>query len=214
MSVKKVFWENPYLAELEAKVTGVKGNVITLDQTIVFAFSGGQQSDSGTIGGFEIIKANKEGKEIFYTIEANHTLVPDQTVMVVIDWDKRYRLMKLHFAAEIILELVYKNYHHPEKIGANITTDKARVDFFWEGKISTIFPELLEKANAIINSNLDIVSAFEDEKNETRYWCIEGFAKVPCGGTHPKKTGEIGPITLKRNNLGKGKERIEIYLQS
>ena len=76
MSVKKVFWENPYLAELEAKVTGVKGNVITLDQTIVFAFSGGQQSDSGTIGGFEIIKANKEGKEIFYTIEANHTLVP------------------------------------------------------------------------------------------------------------------------------------------
>ena len=88
------------------------------------------------------------------------------------------------------------------------------MDFFWEGKISTIFPELLEKANAIINSNLDIVSAFEDEKNETRYWCIEGFAKVPCRGTHPKKTGEIGPITLKRNNLGKGKERIEIYLQS
>lgn len=212
MSVKKIFWENPYLTKLEAKVTSVNGNVITLDETIAFAFSGGQQSDSGTIGGFNIIKAQKEGKEIFYTIEDTHNLVQDQPVRIEIDWEKRYRLMKLHFAAEIILELVYQNYGHPEKIGANITTDKARVDFLWNGKISEIFPELLEKANHIINSDMDIVSAFENVETEKRYWYIEGFAKVPCGGTHPKRTGEIGPIFLKRNNLGKGKERIEVYI--
>lgn len=214
MSVKKLFWENPYLTELEAKIMSVKGNVITLDKTIAFAFSGGQQSDAGTIGGFQIIEAKKEGKEIYYIIEKNHNLIPNQDVMVIIDWEKRYRLMKLHFAAEIILELVYQNYNHPEKIGANITVDKARVDFLWDGKISEIFPELQGKANSIINSNLDIISDFEDEENEKRYWCIEGFAKVPCGGTHLKRTGEIGPITLKRNNLGSGKERIEIYLQT
>ena len=212
MSVKKVFWENPYLTELEAKVTSVNENIITLDQTIAFAFSGGQQSDSGTIGGFQITEAKKEGKEIFYTIEENHNLIPEQNIMVIIDWEKRYRLMKLHFAAEIILELVYQNYNHPEKIGANITADKARVDFFWEGRISEIFPELLSKANNIIESNLDIISDFDNEESEKRYWYIEGFAKVPCGGTHLRKTGEIGPIYLKRNNLGKGKERIEIYL--
>ena len=214
MSVNKIFWRNPYLTELKAKITSVDDNVITLDQTIVFAFSGGQQSDSGTIGGFQIIEAKKEGKEIFYTIEQNHNLILDQDVMVAIDWEKRYRLMKLHFAAEIILELVYQNYNHPEKIGANITVDKARVDFFWDGRISEIFPELLKKANNIINLNLDIISAFDDEESEKRYWCIEGFAKVSCGGTHLRKTGEISPITLKRNNLGSGKERIEIYLKS
>lgn len=214
MSVKKIFWENPYLTRLEAKVTSIDNNVITLDQTIAFAFSGGQQSDSGTIGGFQIIEAKKDGKEIFYTIEQNHNLLLNQNVMVTIDWEKRYRLMKLHFAAEIILELVYQYYNLPEKIGANITVDKARVDFFWDGRISEIFPELLNKANSIINSNLEIKSAFDDEENEKRYWCIEGFAKVPCGGTHLKKTGEIGSISLKRNNLGNSKERIEIYLQS
>jgi Ser-tRNA(Ala) deacylase AlaX len=214
MSVKKIFWENPYLSELEAKVTSVKDNVITLDQTIAFAFSGGQQSDSGTIGGFQIVEAKKEGKEIYYAIEKNHNLIPNQDVLVIIDWEKRYRLMRLHFAAEIILELVYQNYNHPEKIGANITSDKARVDFFWEGKISEIFPELLIKANSLINSNLEIISAFEDEENEKRYWYIEGFAKVPCGGTHLRRTGEIGQISLNRKNLGGGKERIEIYLQS
>jgi Ser-tRNA(Ala) deacylase AlaX len=212
VSVKKLFWENPYLTEIEAKITSVNNNIITLDQTIVFAFSGGQQSDSGTIGGFNIIEAKKEGKEIFYTIESNHNLILNQNVMVTIDWEKRYRLMKLHFAAEIILELVYQHYNHPEKIGANITVDKARIDFFWKGNISEIFPELMNKANNIINSNLSIISAFDDEKNEKRYWDIEGFAKVPCGGTHLKRTGEIGSISLKRNNLGSGKERIEIYL--
>ena len=214
MSVKKLFWENPYLTELEAKVTSVNNNIITLDQTIVFAFSGGQQSDSGTIGGFQIIEAKKEEKEIFYTIKNNHNLIHNQDVMVIIDWEKRYKLMKLHFMAEIILELVYQNYNHPEKIGANITVDKARIDFFWPEKISEIFPDLISKVNSIINSNLDIVSAFDDEENERRYWCIEGFAKVSCGGTHLKKTGEIGLISLKRHNLGSGKERIEIYLES
>ncbi|PKM65826.1 MAG: alanyl-tRNA editing protein [Firmicutes bacterium HGW-Firmicutes-2] len=214
MSVRKIFWENPYLTELEGKVTSVDDNVITLDKTIAFAFSGGQQSDSGTIGGFKILEAKTEGKEIFYTLDHNHNLIIDQDVIVTIDWEKRYSLMKLHFAAEIILELVYQNYNHPEKFGANITIDKARVDFFWDGRISDIFQELLNKANNIINLNLDIISAYDDEKNQKRYWCIEGFAKVPCGGTHIRKTGEIGPISLKRNNLGSGKERIEIYLKS
>lgn len=214
MAVKKVFWEDPYITEIEAKVTSVNNNIITLDETIAYAFSGGQQSDSGTIGGFQIIEANKEEKEIYYTIEQNHNLKFGQNVIVKIDWEKRYKLMKLHFAAEIILELVYQNYNHPKKIGANITVDKARIDFFWDGKISDIFPELINKANNIIKSNLDIISAFDDEENERRYWYIEGFAKVPCGGTHLRKTGEIGSISLKRNNLGSGKERIEIYLQS
>src|SRR4030042_2953358 len=96
-------------------------------------------------------------------------------VIVKIDWDKRYKIMKLHFAAEIILELIYQNFNRPEKIGANINEDKARVDFKWEGNISKIFPFLENKARKIINSDLDIVSQFSDEENEMRYWQIEGF---------------------------------------
>jgi alanyl-tRNA synthetase len=39
---------------------------------------------------------------------------------------------------------------------------------------------------------------------------VQGFATMACGGTHPKSTGEIGALKLKRKNIGKGKERIEI----
>jgi Ser-tRNA(Ala) deacylase AlaX len=61
--------------------------------------------------------------------------------------------------------------------------------------------------------NRDIVSAFSDEENEQRYWEIVGFARMPCGGTHLRRTGEVGELELKRKNIGKGKERIEIYLR-
>ena len=213
MAVTKIFWENPYLTEIEAKVTGVNNDIITLDRTIAFAFSGGQQSDSGTIGGYEIIEARKDGKEIFYNIAHNHYLNDGDDVLVKIDWEKRYKIMKLHFAAELILELVYQEFNRPEKIGANITSEKARVDFYWNGNISETFPLLESKIKRIIDSNYPIISAFDDEDNERRHWEIKKFAKVSCGGTHLKRTGEIGSISLKRNNIGGGKERIEIYLQ-
>jgi len=44
------------------------------------------------------------------------------------------------------------------------------------------------------------------------YWEIDGFSKVPCGGTHVKSTAEVGLVKLKRVNIGSGKERIEIKL--
>ncbi|MDO8656952.1 MAG: alanyl-tRNA editing protein, partial [Nanoarchaeota archaeon] len=45
------------------------------------------------------------------------------------------------------------------------------------------------------------------------WWWQCGEWKMPCGGTHPRTTGEIGALTLKRKNIGKGKERIEIFLK-
>lgn len=212
MACRKVFWENPYLVELDTVVTSIKDNQLTLKETIVYGFSGGQQSDSGTINGFEILEARKDEKEIYYTIRAGHGLKVGDLAHVEIDWVKRYRLMKLHFAAELVLEWVYQNYNHPEKIGANITEDKARVDFYWDGNINKIFPELENAIGKIIESDLAIESNFSDVENEIRYWEIKGFGRVPCGGTHIRRTGEIGKVKFKRTNTGGGKERIEIQL--
>ena len=78
--------------------------------------------------------------------------------------------------------------------------------------VFAMMPMLLEKATAIVTGNQPIVSTFSDEANEERYWEIREFSRVPCGGTHLKRTGEIGAITLKRKNIGKGKERIEIFV--
>ncbi len=210
---KKLFWTEPYLTHLETRIAGVKGNDVTVEQTIFYALSGGQESDHGAIGNTRVLEARKEGKDIVYTLEDGHGLKSGDQVSMSIDWERRYKLMRLHFAAEIVLELAYRNLISIRKIGAHIAQDKARIDFEWGENVSKAFPVIKEKAAAIIGANQEITSAFSDEDKEERYWEIGGFARVPCGGTHLRRTGEIRGIELKRKNIGKGKERIEIYVQ-
>ena len=209
---QKIFWENPYQWRHETEVTSVCGEVITLKETIFFAFSGGQESDSGTIGGYPVINAHKTGKEIYYALPENHGLTAGERVTVEIDWDRRYKLMRLHFAAELMLELITRKLAGSRKIGAHISADKARIDFEWPENITDLLPQIHDRAKRIIDANSPIESAYSDKQSERRYWQVDGFATVSCGGTHLKRTGEVGEVVLKRKNIGKGKERLEIYL--
>jgi Ser-tRNA(Ala) deacylase AlaX len=209
---QKLFWADPYQTSLDTHVTGVNGNDLTVAQTIFYAFSGGQESDAGTFNNCRVLEARKAGQDIIYALEEGHGFSVGDPLTMQIDWERRYRLMRLHFAAEIILEVVYQQLNPITKIGAHIAQDKSRIDFEWNENISLHFPVLTEKASRLIEANLDIISAFSDEPNQKRYWEIAGFARVPCGGTHLRRTGEVGTIQLKRKNVGKGKERIEIVV--
>lgn len=209
--MRKVFWDNPYQCKLTTKVAEVSGQQILLEETISFSFSGGQESDKASINDLPILNSEMEGNLIYYTLEEGHGLCPGDQVFMEIDWPRRYRLMRLHFAAELILELVTQKLGL-EKIGAHISETKARIDFVFDKNISLIFEETLNEYNKIIQRNLPIKTCFSDKENERRFWQIEGFAKVPCGGTHVKSTSEVGFINLKRVNIGSSKERIEIKL--
>jgi alanyl-tRNA synthetase len=209
----KVFWQDPYQTELQTTVKTVNGNQITVTETIFYAFSGGQESDRGTIGGHDVLEAKKVDQEIIYTLNEQHGLKAGDVVKMTIDWERRYRLMRLHFAAEVVLELVCQRFPEVIKVGAHIAQDKSRIDFEWDQNITPFILSLQEAAQQIISANQDIISAFSDEANERRYWKINEFSQVPCGGTHIKRTGEMGVIRLKRVNPGKGRERIEIYVE-
>ena len=209
---KKQFWVDPYQTVFDTVVATVDGADVTLQSTIFFAFSGGQESDAGSIGGHPVLAARKDGLEIVYTLAEGHGLIAGQAVRIEIDWARRYRLMRLHFAAELVLELACKALPGVDKVGAHIAQDKARIDFVWPQSIAPLLPGIAAEANAIVAADLSIVCAFDDEAGERRYWEIAGFSRVPCGGTHVRRTGEVGVIRLKRNNIGRGKERVEIYL--
>ena len=209
---EKVFWQAPYLKRLPTQVVTVAGAEITVVRTIFYAQSGGQESDKGTIGGHPVLEARRDGREIVYRLPEDHGLRPGDPVVIEIDWERRYRLMRLHFAAEIVLELVNRHLGPVEKIGAHVAVDKARIDVVWPDNIAEHFPLLEAEALAIIAGDEPIESAFSDEAAERRYWKIEAFARVPCCGTHLRFTGEVGAIALKRTNIGKDKERIEVTL--
>jgi len=209
--MRKVFWDDPYQTSLVTTVTSVSHNRILLNETIAFSFSGGQESDKAHINGLSVLDSEIEGNLIYYILPNKHGLSPGDTVNMEIDWTRRYRLMRLHFAAELILELVIRKLKI-EKIGAHIAETKARIDFVYDKNISFIFESLLNEYNDIIANDSVIKTGFSDIEKQRRYWEIEGFSKVPCGGTHVKSTSEVGYVTLKRVNIGGGKERIEIKL--
>ncbi|MGE3317814.1 MAG: alanyl-tRNA editing protein [Candidatus Berkiella sp.] len=210
--MQKVFWDNPYQKQVHTQVTEVTGDRLLFAETIAFSFAGGQESDKGTVNGLAILCSEKVGNLIYYILPSGHGLKVGDKVTMEIDWERRYQLMRLHFAAELVLELVVRKLNL-EKVGAHIAQTKARIDFSYDQNISCIFNEILTEYNEIIAQDLPIMTGFSDVLNQRRFWKIEGFAEVPCGGTHVKSTGEVGYVTLKRANIGAGKERIEIRLQ-
>ncbi|MBY0503200.1 MAG: alanyl-tRNA editing protein [Bryobacteraceae bacterium] len=209
VATRKLFWEDPYRTSLDTRIRAVAGDEVSLDETILYALSGGQESDAGTINGLPVLAARKEGLDIWYRLPAAFTA--GEAVQVKLDWPRRYALMRLHFAAELVLELTYRARPGIEKIGAHIDARKSRIDFLLDEPITPLLPSLTRDAQALIDARHPITSAFSHEATQRRYWEIEGFARVSCGGTHPRHTGEVGQLKLKRNNIGKGKERIEIY---
>ena len=93
-----------------------------------------------------------------------------------------------------------------------VTFNTSAPDFIADANISTYFEEILNQYNQIINQDLAIETGYSDIENQRRFWKIDGFAQVPCGGTHVRSTGEVGYVALKRDRPGKSIERIEIKL--
>lgn len=210
MTTKKLFWEDPYMKECQAKVTSVDGKEVKLDPTIFYAFSGGQASDSGTIGEIPVEKA-VANEDIFYVLEREPNFGEGDKVKVKIDWDRRYKIMKLHSAAHLIFFLFKEKTGKKKIIGSNVSERKSRLDYEYPERITPLLPEIEEKANEIISQGKE-VKTYPDEENPRKRWWESGEWKCPCGGTHVKNLKEIGKLKLKRKNIGAGKERIEIKL--
>ena len=216
MSTRKLFYEDPYLKEAEAKVLKIDGEKVFLDKTIFFPFSGGQASDNGTINAQFIKDVQKEGDEIIHFVERPEFKEGDK-VTLVLDWKRRYKLMRLHSAAHIVYFVLRKKIGEQKMIVSNINPDKARLDYEYPKSIAEFLPDAERETNALLDASLAI-KTWEGE-NGRRFWQLQGShelheigEKLPCGGLHPKNTKEIGKIVLKRKNLGAGKERVEIIL--
>lgn len=209
--MEKLFWNDPYATECKAAVVSIKGKEVKLDRSIFYAFSGGQESDSGTIGEIRVAEARKEGDDILYILESEPAFKEGDIIDVKIDWEKRYKIMKLHAATHIVFALFSEKTGVKKLIGSNITSEKGRVDFEYPESVAPLLQEIEEKSNGLFVQDIEI-KTYPDEKDPGRRLWKCGDIFYPCGGTHPKSTKEIGKVFLKRKNVGKGKERIEVYL--
>lgn len=226
-----------YKKEFDAQVQKVKEGVfITFDQTYFYPTGGGQPYDMGTITSngitYKIIFVKKEEEEIVHEV-SDLGLKEGDSIHGIIDWDRRYILMRYHTAAHILSEII------SHATGALITgnqleIDKARIDFSLENYDKEKVLGYIAQANKIIKEAhpihwsllsrkeaeallgekmTSLAKGFSEEIQEVRIVDIEGFGKEACGGTHVKNTSEIEEIKfVKAENKGKNNRRIVITL--
>ncbi len=230
-----MYLKDSYKKELETTVVETDEDKIVLQDTIFYPESGGQASDEGKIiredKEFKVIKVKKEdGKVVHYLNKLG--LKNGEKVKCIIDWDKRYKLMRSHTAAHI-LGAIFQKEMNALVTGNQITSEKIRMDFNLENPDREKLKKLVEKANDIIKKNLEVTSyemKREDvEKNPQmvkltmglpagikilRIVKIGDIDKQPDAGTHVKNTSEIGEIEfMDYETRGKNNKRIYVRLK-
>ncbi len=232
---KALYMDDSYLKEFESEVLEVNGQEVVLKETAFYPSSGGQPHDTGIIKKedteYEVTDVRKDKDKIIHVLNKDGLNEGDR-VKGIINWDRRYKLMKAHTATHILCTILHK------ETGGLITgnqlyEDKLRVDFNLENYDKEILEKLVEKANEVIKSNKDVTTyylpreeAFKVEGalklanilppaiKELRIVEIEDVDKQVDGGTHVKNTKEIKKIQLqKTKNKGKNNRRLEVSVE-
>jgi misacylated tRNA(Ala) deacylase len=223
--------EGNYIKEFSANVIKNNDNYIILDKTAFYPVGGGQPSDSGFIEWddkkSEIIQVIKKGDAVKHIV--NGEKPPNATkVNATIDWDVRYKHMKMHTAQHILSGIVFDDYK-ARTVGNQIHADYSRVDFHPVKLFEKDLKDIVIKFDEIVSKNLP-VKIYEEERinlekrvdsqranldllpksiRMLRIVEIQGFDICPCAGTHVKNTSEIPHIKeIRRETKGKDTDRI------
>ncbi|NJE76212.1 alanyl-tRNA editing protein [Thermococcus sp. ES12] len=210
---RKLYYEDAYLKEAKAKVLEVKDNALLLDQTVFYPTGGGQPHDRGTISGVEVLDVYKDDAgNVWHVVAEPERFKPGDEVELKIDWDYRYKLMRIHTAMHLlehVLNLVLPGEW--ELYGSGMSVEKGRYDILYPENVNQWKEQIIETFNRLVDEGGEVRIWWE---GETRYTQIRDFEIIPCGGTHVRDIREIGHLKkFKRSSLGKGKQRLEIWLE-
>ncbi|NPA22022.1 MAG: alanyl-tRNA editing protein [Candidatus Micrarchaeota archaeon] len=225
-----LYLKDSYLKECEATVVKVDGNKVILDKTIFYPRGGGQPHDTGYINDAKVIEVKKENGEIVHVVEGSPPKEGEK-VRCKLDWERRYKLMRMHTAAHVLASVFYKDY------GAKITgnqlgEEKTRFDFNVPDFNRELLEEAVQKANTLLQQDLELkiyelpreealkipeivklAGALPPSLERLRIVEIPGIDIQADGGTHVRNLREVGQIKiLKMENKGKNNRRIYFTL--
>ena len=156
---RRIFWEDMYARDFEGKVISVDGNRVVLDQTAFYPRGGGLVSDVGKLGGANVTEVVKEGEEVYHVVDNPGVLKVGETVHGTIDWDRRYKVMKMHTTAHILCAIV--NRETGALITGNqINPDESRIDFNLEQFDREKLFDYVTAANAVVTRGVDVKTYF------------------------------------------------------
>src|SRR5713226_9365583 len=221
MSTDCLFREDSYLKECSASVVGLtEAGGVVLDRTVFYAASGGQPADRGVLttatGDAILIESagytDPEKTEIAHlpATTSGPSLKVGEPVHAVIDWSLRYARMRMHTALHLLSAVL------PYPVtGGSVGDAESRLDFdIPEAGLDK--DEITARLNAMIAADAEVRARWitDDElaaspglvktmsvkppmgTGRVRLIEIAGFDLQPCGGTHVRRTGEIGAVRV------------------
>lgn len=228
-----LFRDDAYRRACETTVTGADDDGIRLAATVFYPEGGGQPGDSGRLilpdGTALTIADTKKGadhEDVVHVPEAGAALpAPGTPVTAEIDWDRRYRHMRIHTCLHVMCAVI-----DGDVTGGQIGDGKGRLDFnlpdtrLDKDAIAAEINRLIAKDHAVgerwitdedLAGSPQLVRTMSVKppmgSGRVRLLEIEGVDLQPCGGTHLRRTGEIGPVRVtKIENKGKQNRRVNI----
>ncbi len=221
-----------YLREFDAKVVERGPDYVILDQTLFYAEGGGQPDDRGLLrwpgGEAKVLRVTKE-KGVY---KHHMDRIPEaDDVHGVIDWERRYKHMRMHTSQHLMSGLVYRIFT-ARTVGNQIHADFSRVDFAPANFTAADLQRIEDESNAVADAAVD-VRIFEEDRavvanrvedralldlipQSIRRLRVIDIGKAdycPCGGTHLKNTREIGKVhILEKRSKGKETDRVSYEL--
>jgi misacylated tRNA(Ala) deacylase len=237
MSTDELAGRDAYLRLAEGAVSDMADDGIVLDRTVFYARGGGQPGDVGVLrwdgGETEIVDTvRRQGKIIHVPAAGDPLPEPGMGVEGVIDWDRRYRIMRTHTALHALSGVVYRDFG-AKVTGGNMEPGVARMDFeldaisqeFGRQVEETLNRELvkgypteilyLARAQALEDPDLirTKVNLIPEWVEEIRVIDIVGLDRQADGGTHVRTTLEVGAVrVVKTESKGKANKRMRIEL--
>ena len=229
---EELYQTDPYLRSCEARVIFADERGIALDQTVFYAAGGGQPGDTGVLrlpDGDSIAvtdtRRDRETGELMHIPEAVASLPePGQTVTAMLDWDRRYRLMRMHSCLHLMCAAIDAGV-----TGGQVHDGRGRLDFDMQETldkedVSARLNELIRQdkrrslrwiAEEELDAHPELVRTLSVQPprgaGRVRLVEFEGLDIQPCGGTHVAATGEIGPIrVVKIEKKGRHNRRVTV----
>jgi len=226
-----------YLKEFDATVTVVNGDQVVLDRTAFYPRGGGQPSDHGTLWAdgtdYRVLEVKKQGGEAWHKLDRAAAFAVGAHVRGLIDWERRYKLMRTHTALHILCGTIFRDYG-VSVTGGDMEPLSARMDFELE-RMSTDFAQVVEeKVNAEIAAARDIrvkvlpreeafqipdlirtkINLLPPDILQVRTIEIVGLDLQADGGTHVANTREVGRIKIVgHESKGKINKRLRIAVE-
>ncbi len=218
---RRLFHEDPYMREFEARVVAVVGDYVVLDRTAFYPEGGGQKPDRGRIVSgdrvYEVVDVQKVGDVVIHKVRPPpYEIRVGQEVRGEVDWDVRYSHMRHHTATHVLLGVLRKIYgDHVWQAGAEKERVKGRLDVTHFKAPTAEELKLIEReVNRVINEARPVVfkevPKYEAEKvygfrlyqggvplePVVRVVEVEGVDAEACYGTHLRNTAEVGGFKL------------------